>query len=163
MCRVPSPLTRRVVLRGGLTAATGVAVGAALAGCDRGPSAEQITAAALLPLADAALADQVAAQSLAPRAPAYTRALGVVAEQRGAHAQALREEITRLDQETANRIVAPSAAPIPPPTTVAELRGRLTRSARLAGDAGSSLSGYSAGLAGSVSAAVTSMVEVQLG
>ncbi len=203
MCRVSSPLTRRAVLRVGLVVAVGTVAAPALAACDRGPTPEQVTAAALLPLADQALADQAAAQELAPRAPEYTDALGVVAEQRAAHAQALREEITRLDQDTARRIATPaalssaaSAAPAssarassavdspasssagspsagspsagpsatstPTATTVPALREQLASSARSAGDATASLVGYPAGLAGAISASVTSMVEVQL-
>jgi hypothetical protein len=183
MCRVTSPLTRRTVLRGGLAVTAGTVALSAISACDRGPTADQITAAALVPLAQAALADQAAAQSLAPRTPDYTNALGVVASQRGEHARALREEITRLDQETADRIGTPAgqpgtsggaSAPTPPPSTgpvstipevtsVTDLRGRLSRSARTAGDAAGALGGYAAGLAGAVSASVTSMVEVQLG
>lgn len=179
MCRVRTPLTRRAVLRGGLAVAAGTAVGTVVAACDRGPSPEQITAAALLPLADAALADQAAAQTLSPQEPEYAKALTVIAQQRGQHATSLREEITRLDQDTAGRIGAPAGTSTAPtgdatagtsagaaPTTVATvsaMRSRLTRSARAAGDAAVACNGYAAGLAGSISAAVTTMAEVQLG
>ncbi|MFW0796301.1 hypothetical protein AAFP30_20985 [Gordonia sp. CPCC 205515] len=181
MCRVSTPLTRRAVLRGGLVITAGTVAASVVAACDRGPTPEQVTAAALVPLADSALADQYAAQQLSPQSAEYSAALGVVATQRGDHARALREEITRLDQETANRItdpavastsasasVAPGAtstspAPAPAPTTVSALRTQLTASARAAGDAAVSLNGYPAGLAGSIGASVTSMVEVQLG
>ncbi|MGV9712420.1 hypothetical protein ACWDTI_17360 [Gordonia sp. NPDC003424] len=180
MCRVRTPLTRRAVLRGGLVAAAGTVALPAIAACDRGPTPEQVTAAALLPMADAALADQLAAQQLSPQEPEYSAALTVIATQRGDHARALREEITRLDQRTADRIATPgsasgtasatpsadaSAAPpvtSPTPTTVSGLRAALGVSARNAGDAAVSLSGYPAGLAGSISASVTTMVEVQL-
>ncbi|MYR05888.1 hypothetical protein GTV32_05960 [Gordonia sp. SID5947] len=180
MCRVTSPLTRRAVLRGGIAVTVGTVAAVTVSACDSGPSPEQITAAALVPLADAALADQAAAQALAPRTPEYANALGVVAEQRGEHARVLREEITRLDEQTAGRIAAtpgaasspaasasPGSSPVPTPapaaTTVDALRTQLARSARTAGAASVDLSGYSAGLAGAVSASVTSMVEVQLG
>ncbi|AZG44087.1 hypothetical protein [Gordonia insulae] len=180
MCRVTPPLTRRAILRAGLTVTAGTIAVTTIGACDTGPSPEQVTAAALVPLADAALADQAAAQSLAPRAPEYAGALGVVAAQRGEHARALREEITRLDEETAGRIATPAAstsapasaapgdasitAPTPAaPTTVPALREQLSSSARAAGDATANLTGYPAGLAGSISASVTSMVEVQLG
>ncbi|NDZ93409.1 hypothetical protein G3I13_02355 [Streptomyces sp. SID6673] len=182
MCRVTSPLTRRAVLRGGLAVTVGTVAAATVAACDSGPSPEQITAAALVPLADAAFADQASAQSLAPRTPEYANALGVVAEQRGEHAEALREEVARLDEQTAGRISVPGAAtpssaspsspqsappnspsaPVPTASTVDALRAQLARSARTAGDASVNLSGYSAGLAGAVGASVTSMVEVQL-
>ncbi|MDY6811521.1 MAG: hypothetical protein SW127_21345 [Actinomycetota bacterium] len=178
MSRVTTPLPRRTVLRGSLVVVAGGVAASAVAACDRGPTPDQITAAALAPLADAALADQAAARALAPQVPEYTNALGVVADQRGEHAQVLREEITRLDERTAARIGAagdagsttPSpaatstpAAPTPTVSTVAGMRGLLQQSARTAADATVSLSGYPAGLAGAISAAVTSMAEVQLG
>lgn len=182
MCRVSTPLTRRTVLRGGLVVTAGTVVASAMAACDRGPTPEQNTAAALVPLTNAALADQFAAQQLSTQTPEYSAALGVIAAQRGDHARALREEITRLDQDTANRIndpaapsasAAPTAAgtastssaptPTPTPTTVSALRTQLSASARAAGDAAVALNGYPAGLAGSIGASVTSMVEVQLG
>lgn len=175
MCRVTTPLPRRSVLRGSLVVVAGGVAASAVAACDRGPTQDQITAAALAPLADAALADQAAAQALAPQVPEYSNALGVVANQRGEHAQALREEVTRLDERTAARIAAAGdatststaatstpAAPTPTVSTVAEMRSLLQRSARTSADATVSLSGYPAGLAGAVSASVTSMVEVQL-
>lgn len=186
MCRVSTPLTRRTVLRGGLVVTAGTVVASAMAACDRGPTPEQNTAAALVPLTNAALADQFAAQQLSTQTPEYSAALGVIAAQRGDHARALREEITRLDQDTANRIndpAAPSAsaaptaagtastspaptpapAPAPAPTTVSALRTQLSASARAAGGAAVALNGYPAGLAGSIGASVTSMMEVQLG
>lgn len=174
MCRVTSPLSRRTVLRGGLALAGGVAATSLLASCDRGPTPEQITAAALLPLAEAALADQAAAHTLSGQVTDYTRALQVIASQRGEHARALREEITRLDQRTAERIATAGASSSSEPTTsapptpngsaatMADFRQRLTRSARTSGDACVNLNGYAAGLAGAISASVTSMVEVQL-
>ena len=178
MSRVTTLLPRRAVLRGGLIALAGGVAAPAVAACDRGPTPDQITAAALAPLADAALADAAAARMLAPQVPEYTNALGVIADQRGEHAQVLVEEITRLDDRTAARIstsatpgsAAPStsaAASAPTPATptvssVAGMRGLLQQSARTSADATVSLSGYPAGLAGAISAAVTSMVEVQL-
>ncbi|MFI8771455.1 hypothetical protein ACIGKQ_04780 [Gordonia sp. NPDC062954] len=181
MSRVTTPLPRRSVLRGSLVVVAGGVATSMVAACDRGPTADQITAAALAPLADAALADQAAAQALAPQVPEYSNALGVVANQRGEHAQALREEITRLDERTAARLgtagaagsgstpgtptsgTAPApSAPVPTVSTVAGMRGLLQQSARTSADATVSLNGYPAGLAGAISASVTSMVEVQL-
>lgn len=157
-----------------------VVVGAA-AGCERSPGPNEITAQALLPLARAARDDAAAARALAPQLTVYAAALGVVAEQRGQHAQALREEITRLDQDVAAQLDATDAttsgtASASGSASASETAGEgtnesaslesltaaLTTSARGARDAAISLSGYSAGLAGSVSAAVTTLVKVQL-
>lgn len=173
-------LDRRTVLRTGAALGVGTIVVSAAA-CDRGPTPAQITAEALLPLADAALVDEGSARALAPRYPDYTKALGVIADQRGQHARALREEITRLDREIAGRIVTlattsgspsptPATSAAPPsstgPTTIAanldDLRAALRISARTAADTAIRLQGYSAGLSGSVSASVTTMTTVQL-
>ncbi|GAC68940.1 hypothetical protein [Gordonia soli] len=174
MARVISPRTplvdRRTVLQGGLVVATGV-LGLSLTGCDSGPSAEQIAAEALLPLADAALADEETARTLGPTLPEYSAALGVVAEQRALHARSLREEITRLDQDVAARISAPaSASPTasaPSDTNASPIdldgfRTRLRANADAAGRVAVDLDGYRAGLTGSISASVTTLVEVQL-
>ena len=190
MCQVTDPtpplavLRRRTLLRSGVALGVGAFVVTAAA-CNRGPTPAQITAEGLLPLADAAVVDELSARALAPRFPDYTAALNVIADQRGQHARALREEITRLDREIAGRIVttatssatpggtstAPSStsasaqsasAQSAPAGTLAELRTALRTSARTAAAAAVALQGYSAGLSGSVSAAVTTMVEVQL-
>jgi hypothetical protein len=166
MCRVTT-LDRRTVLRGGLVAGVAVAglgvVG--VAGCSTGPSEETVTAERLVPLVRSALADEKSARSLATAEPGYTAALTVVADQRAEHARALREEIIRLDQEVAATVDEPqpstSPAPAAPPTLVS-LRAELERSSGEARNVAISLSGYPAGLVGSVAAAVTSMREVQL-
>ncbi len=185
MCQVTDPtpplavLRRRTLLRSGVALGVGAFVVTAAA-CNRGPTPAQITAEGLLPLADAAVVDELSARALAPRFPDYTAALNVIADQRGQHARALREEIMRLDREIAGRIVttatssatpggtstAPAStsasAQSAPAGTLDELRTALRTSARTAAAAAVALQGYSAGLSGSVSAAVTTMVEVQL-
>lgn len=182
MCRVTVAdrdrsltVDRRTVLRGGVALGAGAVLVGAAAACDSGPTPAQITAGALLPLAQSALADAEAARALAPRVADYAAALRVVADQRADHATALRAEITRLDQDTAARISpaassttsapATSPAPAPAPTTgtLDELRAALTAAARAAHDTAISLKGYSAGLSGSVGASVTTLVQVQLG
>lgn len=167
-------LSRRSVLRGGLALGAGSVLVVAASGCDSGPTPNQVTAAALVPLAQAALTDSAAARALAPRTAEYSAALLVVADQRDEHAKAFRDEITRLDQDAAARIASAattSAAPgsttaSPTPNTagtIDDLRDSLRTSAAGARDAALHLSGYSAGLCGSVSAAVTTLTEVQLG
>ncbi|WLP91160.1 MULTISPECIES: hypothetical protein [Gordonia] len=168
----PASPNRRAVLRGGLVIGAGVVVAATVSACESGPTPNQTTAEALLPLARSADADAAAARDLAPRVTEYSAALTVVADQRTRHAQALTAEITRLDQDIAARVsetASPSAPVTPTPTapagtaTLDDLRTALTSSAKSARQAAISLSGYSAGLAGSVSASTTTLVEVQLG
>lgn len=178
MAQVPTPLTRRSVLRGGL-ALTALGAVVTTAGCNRGPSAEQILAEKLVPLADAAYTDSANARALAPRITSYSAALGIVADQRAEHARLLREEITRLDEDIAGRIkrtdqaagstggASSSTTPTAPSgdtdaITIEGFREMLTSSARDAGAVCVAISGYAAGLTGAVSASVTSMVEVSL-
>ncbi|MGC4932635.1 hypothetical protein ACLQ3C_02995 [Gordonia sp. DT30] len=187
MCRVSAPhpvvtnadpagFSRRTLLRGSAAVAAGVVMVTAAAGCDRGPDPNQTTAQALLPLARSALADAAAAGALAPQVTEYSAALGVVAAQRRQHAQALREEITRLDPGATAQL-DPSSSPAPnspapdttaptsarPVTSVDEMRSALSASTKAARAAAIGLSGYSAGLAGSISASTTTLMEVQLG
>lgn len=182
MCRVSLPhpgepagrsagVSRRTLLRGSAVAGIGMVTVTAAAGCDRGPDPAETTAQALLPLARSALADAAAARALAPQVTDYSAALGVIAEQRAQHAQALREEITRLDQTLTGQIepsgtATSSAAPPGTPTQAANslegLRSSLNSSAKAARAAAIALSGYSAGLAGAVGASTTTLVEVQL-
>lgn len=186
MCRVkpaaPDQLgivDRRTVLRGGLVIGAGALVIGASSACDNGPTPNEITATALLPLARSARSDAAAARTLVPRLPAYSAALAVVADQRDAHATALSQEVQRLDSDIATQLsaapsgsptsgsasAAASAAPTPDASTtgtIDDLRSTLRASTRAAHDAAVSLKGYSAGLAGSVSASVATLVEVQL-
>ncbi|MBD0861300.1 hypothetical protein IA539_08745 [Gordonia sp. zg691] len=169
MSRVTQPpIDRRTVLRGGLVA--GVAVAGAgvvgLSGCSTGPSEETLLAESLTPLVRSALADEATARGLAAVESGYAAALTVVADQRARHARAVREEITRLDQEVAaaiDKTPATSAPPAPAPApTLERLRADLGASGEQAHDIAITTAGYPAGLAGSIAAAVTSMREVQL-
>ncbi|MCH5642421.1 MULTISPECIES: twin-arginine translocation signal domain-containing protein [unclassified Gordonia (in: high G+C Gram-positive bacteria)] len=171
MCRVSPSVSRRSVLRGGLAVTAGVTLAGVSACGDEGPSAEQLTAEALLPLARTAQDDSDTARTLIPAHADYAAALAVVADQRAAHGLALREEITRLHRDTAKQLEAAasssttSVAPTPGSpavTSVDGFRGQLRLSARQAHDAAIVRSGYPAGLAGSVAASVNAMVEVQL-
>ena len=149
----------------------GVALAGVSACGDDGPDPQQLTAQALIPLARTALADETTARGMTATNPTYSAALTVVADQRGAHARALREEITRLHRDTAAQLDTPASGSVTPapgggdPTStmsVDGLRGQLRASARQARDTAVAHSGYPAGLAGAVSASVTSMIEVQL-
>ena len=153
-------LARRSAIRGGLTVTAVAVTAGSLAACDNGPSAEQLTAEALVPLADAAHADAGAARTLSVSDTDYAAALKIVADQRTEHARALTEEITRLHQDTATRIVTEPATG--GAASVEELRTRLTASGRTAGKVALGENGYVAGLAGAVSASLVSIVEVAL-
>jgi hypothetical protein len=127
-------------------------------------SAKQKLADRLLPQVAAAESDAAAAQAASATNPDRAAALTVIADERTVHAQALTEEITRLDSgraKTASSSAAPSPAPATPPT-IDQLRTQLTVSARSAGDLAVEMDGYVAGLLGSISAGTTTAVAVQL-
>ena len=162
-------LSRRSAIRGALAASAIAATAGSVAACDSGPSAEQLTAEALLPLADAAHADAATALALSVTDSDYAAALKIVADQRTEHATALTEEITRLHQDTAKQIVTTPAKETGDTggsggtgITVDDFRTRLTESGRAAGKVAVGEDGYVAGLAGAVSASVASIVEVAL-
>lgn len=155
-----SPIPRRTILRGGAAAGVAVAVGWSLTGCETGPSEREKNAEALLPHAQAAYRDHTAATQLAPRSTEYTKALKTVADQRGAHLNALRDEINRQHSSLAGRIE--SAAPTPT-ASVEALGKQLEKSAAAAAKAAVAESGYVAGLLGSISASCQTLAKVQLG
>ncbi|WP_062366817.1 hypothetical protein ACK8HH_07735 [Gordonia sp. LUNF6] len=157
--RPATGVPRRSVLRGGVLAGAAAVAGWSLTACDTGPTQRQLDAETLLPHAQAALRQQRAATALAPRNTAYTEALRTVADQRGAHLKALRDEINRLHSSTADRIDSPPAAPT---ASVAALGVSIERSATSAADACAGLSGFSAGLLGSISASCQTLAKVQL-
>ncbi|GEE02504.1 hypothetical protein nbrc107696_29500 [Gordonia spumicola] len=146
------------MLRGAAAVPVVIAVGAAVTAC--GPTVdEQRTLAELLVRhAQAAVRQQKAAQSLAPRVTEYTAALGVLAEQRGKHAQALRDEVNRLHSSSAAQIDDPG----PAITTLDALRTAVTTSTKAAATDAVDGSGFSAGLLASVSASCRTLTEVQL-
>ncbi len=158
-------MSRRSVIRGALAASAVAVTAGSLAACDSGPSAEQLTAEALVPLADAAHADAATALALSATDTDYAAALKIVADQRTTHGQVLTEEITRLHQDTAKQIVTDPSTQnggTAAPSSVDEFRTRLTESGRAAGKVALGEHGYVAGLAGSISASVASIVEVAL-
>ncbi|NMN99828.1 hypothetical protein HH308_01185 [Gordonia sp. TBRC 11910] len=157
---------RRTVLAAGLVSVGGLTVAPLLAACDSGPTADQLLAQQLQPVARAALDDATTARLLVTTSPNFAAALGVVATERDVHSKALREEITRLDPQAAQTLsstsTSPSATPASTPTLDA-LRTQLERSARQAADVGVTMDGYRAGLLASVSASTTTLRKVQLG
>ena len=153
-------VSRRRVLFG---AATLALLGAPAAACGSPPSPEIDDLVAQLELArsDSQLAG--AAATTAP--PQLARALTAVASERSAHARALEDEITRATGETPTQTqtttTTSSAPPAKPPTTK-DVIGALRTSAKDAGELAAHLSGYRAGLLGSIAAACTAAYTVAL-
>ncbi|WP_448223362.1 hypothetical protein [Gordonia iterans] len=152
-------LSRRTVLRGGASLTVAVAAGSAVAACSTGPTERELAADKLVPLARTADLQRRQAQQLAPRETAYTAALQQVAEERGAHATALVDEINRLHSPAA---LAASIAPGAPQVSLDELRDALGKAAREATGTAISSSGFQAGLLASISASCAALREVQL-
>ena len=153
-------VSRRRVLFG---AATLALLGATAAACGSPPSPEIDDLVAQLELArsDSQLAG--AAATTAP--PQLARALTAVASERSAHARALEDEITRATGETPTQTqttTTPSSAPPPKPPTTKDVIGALRTSAKDAGELATHLSGYRAGLLGSIAAACTAAYTVAL-
>lgn len=112
-----------------------------------------------MPLLVAAQNQQRQAEQLAPRETDYTRALGQVSTERGAHAQALLDEINRLNASTADDV--PSVATVTP-LDLAGMRGALAAAAKQAAATAAEADGFAAGLLASISASCTTLREVQL-
>lgn len=115
---------------------------------------------------DSRLAGQAATTARPQIAPVLT----TVASERAAHARALSDEITRLTGGAAPTSPPPaapssaaSATPAPPPApTVADVTAALHESADSAAALAVRLSGYRAGLLGSIAAACAASYQVAL-
>jgi hypothetical protein len=135
------------------------------------PAIDPLQAQADLADADSALAR--AAASAAP--PAQVPALTQVASERSQHSRALLEEIARAAGRTLPNTdatetsvsttpsVAPATAPNPaPPPSLADVVSALGKSADSATALASTLTGYRAGLLGSIAASCTTSATVGL-
>lgn len=141
-----------------------LAVGTTTAACTVGRSDDP--AAPLRPLAVSADADAAAADRLAAAEPDRAGALHTVADERRAHAAALRTEIDRVSS-TAPQTAPASTASTPPspsevPPSLDGLRSSLEHAQRAAADVACRQSGYRAGLTGSISAACAAERKVLL-
>ena len=167
------PVTnRRGVLAGGAAlAAFGVAVAACGEPPPKPPAVEELLGPLDQARRDSALAGAAAAAVGNP--PQIAAALTVVATQRAAHARALSTEIARAagkwtssTSETASPSQSPSpteaAGPPPPPPPLADVVDSLRASAESASRLVATLSGYRAGLLGSIVASCTASFEVAL-
>jgi hypothetical protein len=163
------PLSRRAAARavGQRLAGCGAvaALAAAAAGCEPQHAAEPDV---LLALEQRARDDAALANSAAAAFGDLASALKVVAAERAAHADALRTEISRAagvyGDGTAPRWLPAPTVPDPPavPATAAELRARIAQSGKDALDTAAALTGYRAGMVGSIAAACAAEAEVLL-
>ena len=165
----PPTVSRRRVLAGatalavlGVTSVTTVACGTA----PPPPDLDDLTTALDRARADSRLATDAAAASRGSAVDALT----AIAAERLAHAEALSEEIVRMTGHaapttsvtaSATTSAAATSAPGPDPTA-ADVIGALRASADSATRAAAALTGYRAGLLGSIAAACTAAYTVAL-
>jgi flagellar hook-associated protein FlgK len=173
MLLVPSALPKISRRRALVSAAALAVLGVAAAGCaDPPPSPDLADLAAQLDRAraDSKLASDAAAAQ-PPQSSSQARALTTVASERSAHAQALTDELVRMagtkaptaqPSASSSTTTPPSGAPAPAPTA-ADVINALKQSAQEATTLADRLSGYRAGLVGSIAAACTAAYTVALG
>ncbi len=160
----PTTVSRRRVLSGVAALVILGATAATSAACGKTPSPP----ADLDDLTNAlgrARADRELATEAADADKSAANALTEVAAERSAHAQAVAEEIVRMTGKAAPTTTTassvPSAAPHPA-ATVGDVIAALRASAESAAQAAAALSGYRAGLLGSIAAACTASYSVAL-
>lgn len=164
-------ISRRRVL---LSAAALALLGATAAACSTTtpqPEVDDLTAQWDRARADSALAAEAAAAQ--PPQAAATRALNAVASDRSAHAKALADELTRMtgsapaDTAASTTRSAPKTTPSAGADTsapgVGDVVNALKESADRAAGLARRLSGYRAGLLGSIAASCTAAHTVALG
>ncbi|WP_253663437.1 hypothetical protein [Williamsia maris] len=183
--RIARPISRRSMLVRTATVTGGLAAtGTVLAACGSGSGISESTRIAeqLAPLSLTASDDAAAARTLGARNPDRSAALAVIASERETHATTINDEIARLAPDLARPSTssgvaaasvpasgatptsgAPAAPTEPAVTTVDQLRERLASAASSTGDLAVGMSGYRAGMLGSIAAACNAQVEVQLG
>jgi hypothetical protein len=160
---VPSPspvVSRRRVLLG--TAAL-AALGVTSAACGKPPPPPGLDD--LLAQLDLARSDsKLASDAVATAKPQLRPALSAVASERTDHAQALSDEIARLTGEatTSPSATTTSTTAAATPPTAKDVVDALKKSADSAGQLATQVSGYRAGLLGSIAAACTAAYTVAL-
>ncbi|KQU02806.1 hypothetical protein ASG56_18240 [Rhodococcus sp. Leaf7] len=149
------PVSRRTVLRGVGLSVVGSTL--SLSACGTSSSGDDAPEPdPLLAESARARADSVSATAAIAQFPASSDTLTVVSDQRRAHADVLDAEIARLTPPPPTGTTTPTATPEPAPVaapTLTELAESLSASSRSAADLARTLSGYRAGVLGSVSAA----------
>lgn len=156
-----SGVSRRRVLIGATVLA---ALGATASAC--GTSPETPEPEELQPQLGLARRDSEMARAAAAAAgPFYAPLLNVVADERANHARALEAEIARAAGETttpSSAAAATASATASPPPTRADVVAAVRESADSAGKLAADLSGYRAGLIGSIAASCTASATVSL-
>ena len=143
---------RRVLVGSAVLAAIGV-TGVACGKSEPPQELADLTAQLEMARSDSQLASDAAAAAKPPQRPA----LAAVSSDRSKHAEALTNEIARLTGEPATSTSATTtttAAQTSPPTAK-DVVDALTKSARSAGQLATTMSGYRAGLLGSIAASCT--------
>ncbi len=159
---MPSPLPvvsrRRVLL--GSAALAAVSVGAAACGKTPPPPPDLDDLIAQLDLArsDSELASDAATAA----APQLRPALSAVSSERADHAQALSDEIARMTGEATPSAPTTTSATQANAPTAKDVVAALRTSADSAGQLAAQLSGYRAGLLGSIAASCTAAYTVAL-
>lgn len=159
---VTSALPRRRVLVHGARGLLGLTLlGAAVTGCgDNGPPVPDPLEAQL----EAARRDADLATAAARAVPAQAPALTVVADERTRHSAALVEEIARAARRATptTTTATTTAASAGPPPTMRDVVAALRASADSAAQLVPTLSGYRAGLLGSIAASCATSAMVAL-
>jgi hypothetical protein len=156
MSRAVPAISRRRLLLG---AAALAAIGASASACG---TSEQPQPDELIAELDLAQRDSGMARAAATAAgPFYTPLLNVVADERAAHAKALADEIARAANGTTTSS-APAAPPAVAPPSRTQVVTALRESADSAAKLAAQLSGYRAGLLGSIAASCTTSATVPL-
>jgi hypothetical protein len=163
MLHVPSlhpTVSRRRVLVG---AAALALLGASAAACGSPPPPPPEVDELAAQLERARTDSQLATDAAAAARGGTVQALMTVAAERSAHARALSDELVRMRGQDAPTATPTSttAEPVEAPTPQ-EVIGALRESAQSAADLAAKLSGYRAGLLGSVAAACTAAYTVAL-
>lgn len=158
-------VSRRRVLAGGAALA---ALGVVASGCGSPPAPppiDDLKAQSELARHDSELATAAAAATTPPIATALTE----VAAERSRHAQALTAEIARVSgqttassQPTSATTSTTASVPAAPAPSLADVVNSLHTSAGSASQLATSVSGYRAGLLGSIAAACTAAYTVAL-
>jgi len=137
-----------------------------VAGCGLSDDDTETEPDPLLAQAASARRDAATARALTALDPGLAGALGVIADERTAHADALDSEVARMAGITTDPTTSGTSTTTAPaggaPPTVEQLRESLVRSQRTSADLARTLTGYRAGLLASISAACGVQTEVLL-
>ena len=157
----PLSLDRRTAL---LVGASALLV--SIAGCAKeqpDPKAERLLAS-LRDQSSRAWRESEQAELLVAHDSDHAKALREVCDIRRAHAETLDAQLGRLDppKTTTSATTTTTTAKPPAPASLDELRASLAESQRLSGELAKDSSGYQAGLAASVAAAIRALLAVTL-